>query len=352
MRKSYIAFLFFFVIFVGAQWALFAKSLKLPAKQSQGEIPQSLLSEIRKELQKERYKISSAAEGSKAVNCEHRFRISFKNEGITISPKDDEEQWSFSMAAKSLGREGQKTIPLTTAKIHRADNRIELHRGAVTEWYVNDKRGLEQGFTVETNPCPHNGHPLCVTLNVKGNLTPELLKQSNTILLRDNTGKIVMRYGGLKCWDAKGTHIPSVMKLTPATPSSPMARIALLVHDGEAQYSLTIDPVFSAEQRDKLLASDGASGDLFGGAVAISGDYAIVGACYDDDKGFNSGTAYIFRRSGNSWTQEAKLTADDGAESDFFGESVAISGDYAIVGASANDVLGNSTAMALLTLPL
>ncbi len=91
----------------------------------------------------------------------------------------------------------------------------------------------------------------------------------------------------------------------------------------------------SWNQVDKLTASDGAIGDAFG-SVSISGDYAIVGARSDDDKGTQSGSAYIFERSDSSWSQIAKLTASDGATYDFFGTSVSISGDYAIVGASAN----------------
>ncbi len=92
-------------------------------------------------------------------------------------------------------------------------------------------------------------------------------------------------------------------------------------------------------QQQKLTASDGAAEDFFGRSVAISGDYAIVGA-NSDDNGTNSGqgSAYVFVRGGGTWTQQQKITASDGAASDFFGSSVAISGDYAIVGASSDDI--------------
>ncbi len=83
----------------------------------------------------------------------------------------------------------------------------------------------------------------------------------------------------------------------------------------------------------KKVASDGAVGDSFGVSVAISGDTAIVGAYLDDDAGSASGSAYVFVRSGTTWSQQAKLTALDGAAFDLFGYSVAISGDTAIVGA-------------------
>ena len=60
---------------------------------------------------------------------------------------------------------------------------------------------------------------------------------------------------------------------------------------------------------DKLLAADGAANDQFGNSVSISGDYAIVGADSDDDKGFASGSAYIFYYDGTSWSQQAKMNA-------------------------------------------
>jgi len=96
-------------------------------------------------------------------------------------------------------------------------------------------------------------------------------------------------------------------------------------------------------QQDKLTASDGAANDLFGRSVAISGNYALVGASFDDvGADTDQGSAYIFVRSGSSWTQQAKLTASDGAGSDRFGESVAISGDYALLGAFNDDVGGDT----------
>jgi hypothetical protein len=96
-------------------------------------------------------------------------------------------------------------------------------------------------------------------------------------------------------------------------------------------------------QKDKLTASDAEDGDQFGYSVSINGNYAIVGAIADDDAGTSSGSAYIFIRSGSSWSQQAKLTASDAVAGDAFGWSVDISGDYAIVGAStAGDGAGTS----------
>ena len=89
----------------------------------------------------------------------------------------------------------------------------------------------------------------------------------------------------------------------------------------------------SWEQEAKFTAKDVAKGDYFGEAVAILGDYAVVGAPWDDDKGKNTGSVYFFKRDGNSWSEEAKFTPHGQPISNCsFGTSIDISGDYVIVG--------------------
>ena len=96
----------------------------------------------------------------------------------------------------------------------------------------------------------------------------------------------------------------------------------------------------------KLTTNDVEAGDQLGSAVAISGDYAIIGSPSDDDAGSKSGSAYVFVRSGATWKEEAKLTANDAAEKDNFGSAVAISGDYAIVGSPSDDDAGSKSGSA------
>ncbi|ETR69316.1 MAG: PKD domain-containing protein [Candidatus Magnetoglobus multicellularis str. Araruama] len=95
-------------------------------------------------------------------------------------------------------------------------------------------------------------------------------------------------------------------------------------------------------QEIRIEASDRYSSDYFGRSVGIYGNYAIVGAYTDDDMGSDSGSAYIFVRDGTTWTEQAKLTASDGVASDHFGIAVAVYGDYAIVGADDNDASGTN----------
>jgi len=96
-------------------------------------------------------------------------------------------------------------------------------------------------------------------------------------------------------------------------------------------------------QQAKLTAADGAANDAFGYNVAIDGNYVVVGV-YGDDIGANTdqGSAYVFLRSGTTWTQQAKLVASDGASGDFFGGAVAIDFTRAVIGAYKDDIGANT----------
>ena len=98
---------------------------------------------------------------------------------------------------------------------------------------------------------------------------------------------------------------------------------------------------------DKLTASDGAEEDFFGYSVSLSGDRALVAAYRDDDVGSGSGSAYAFERQGDgSWLEVDKLTASDGSGGDEFGWSVSLSGDRALVSAHQHDDLGSNSGSA------
>lgn len=88
----------------------------------------------------------------------------------------------------------------------------------------------------------------------------------------------------------------------------------------------------------KVILHKYVDGDLFGVSVAIDGDYAIIGAHGDDLSGTGEGSAYVFKRSGDAWIEVGKRTASDAADFDSFGISVAVDGDYAIIGAYLDDL--------------
>ena len=89
-------------------------------------------------------------------------------------------------------------------------------------------------------------------------------------------------------------------------------------------------------QEAKLTADDAEVFDLFGMAVAIDGELAVVGANGEDERGRTAGAAYVFRHTPSGWRQEAKLTADDGTDLGELGKAVAISGDTVVAGADGS----------------
>lgn len=91
----------------------------------------------------------------------------------------------------------------------------------------------------------------------------------------------------------------------------------------------------SWSQQARLVAADPGPDDRFGRSVAISGDTIAIGAQWDDFSGLtNAGSAYIFVRSGTTWTQQAKITASDAATDDWYARNLALEGDTLVIGAS------------------
>ena len=104
------------------------------------------------------------------------------------------------------------------------------------------------------------------------------------------------------------------------------------------------------QEIQKILAGDAETRDFFGGSVSIDGDRAIIGAFGNDDF---TGSAYIFEFDGTSWIETAILTASDAAANDNFGGSVSIDGDRAIIGAifGDDDNIANTGSCLLYTSP-
>ena len=110
---------------------------------------------------------------------------------------------------------------------------------------------------------------------------------------------------------------------------------AALTWDDPEDSSITGYEYLFHAQVAKLVASDGADNDYFGFSVAVDGDTAVVGAPHF--WAIDPGAAYVYTRQSGAWNQVAKLTASDGADNDQFGGSVAIDGDTVVVGADGDD---------------
>ncbi|MEZ5424443.1 MAG: FG-GAP repeat protein [Pyrinomonadaceae bacterium] len=127
-----------------------------------------------------------------------------------------------------------------------------------------------------------------------------------------------------------------------AIAGSPFDQIGSNANQGSAYVFRVLGTGWTQEAQEA--ATDGTGGDLLGSSVAISGDTAVIGAP-DDDVGANAdqGSAYVFVRSGAGWSEQAHLFATSGAAAgDNFGVSVSIYRDTVVVGADKHDPGGNS----------
>ncbi len=264
------------------------------------------------------------------ANAAQALRTRFTDRRVEVTPRPGKAApWHWTMRLQSYGY-GDVLQPVLDASPSATENGVEYRRGPLTEWYRNDARGLEQGFTLAAPPPGRGAAALVLRLALDGDLRPDLDATGQRLVLRGPDGAAVLIYAKLAAWDARGRVLPAWMALEPGGTS-----LSLTVKDDAARYPVTIDPLLSQQQ--KLIASDDAVEDEFGSAVALSGDTALVGAPSNDDAGDASGSAYVFTRSGTTWSEQQKLTASDIAAGDSFGLRVALSGDTAVVGALFDD---------------
>ncbi len=258
------------------------------------------------------HQVRPAKAGFQLWNPENQFTAEFHDGAMTAEHADGR----LTLRLEGYGY-GDKLATPAPASAHASGARIEYQRGPLTEWYVNDARGLEQGFTLQERPAHQNGGPLEIELSVSGNLQPALVGD-HIELRRDR--RAVLRYAGLRAWDSAGRALSGKMDVRDG-------RIRLLVSDREAAYPITIDPWV---QQQKISDPGATAGDLFGTSVSVNGTTAVIGAPAGNG---SLGAAYVFTLSAGTWTQQQELTAGDGASGDEFGASVAVNGTTIVVGA-------------------
>lgn len=261
-----------------------------------------------------------------APNPGQQWQARIDASGFTVTPNDGKWTWGLELSGAARGAAEANGGTVT----HRRDDRI-------TEWFANDRHGLQQGWTV--NQPPAKGE-LRLQFHVRGPLKPHLDPDRLGVVFRDTHGVDAVTYRGLKAWDADGRELSASFSLKGTN------QLILTVDDAGARYPVTIDPI---AQQAYAKASNTESDDGFGSAVAVSGNTVVVGAPMESSSatgvngnGFNnnatgSGAAYVFVRNGETWSQEAYLKASNTGEGDGFGWSVAISGDTIVIGAYQED---------------
>jgi len=315
-----------------------------------GETPQGLSStdwsSIQALIEARQYESRAGVDGSiSSINPAHGWQIQYAADGsTTLRPRADD---NYSIALKLTALGYQQLEPLDAPQqISQQDNTVTYQwNPQLQEIWSNSEEALEQWFILTQRPQQSaredaRGNAAQGLLTLEMALTTDMdISQAADGLHFGNTQGIDISYTKLKVWDRNRRTLPAQMVLTGDV-------LQLRVDDSQALYPLTIDPSF--QQQAYLKASNTGAGDRFGLSVAISGDSVVVGAYMEDssstgvnstpDEGaLGSGAAYVFTRSGTTWTQQAYLKASNTGAGDRFGRSIAISGDSVVVGAYKED---------------
>ena len=281
-----------------------------------------------------RYNAAVGGTGLIADNDANHMRMNFSQSGLRLASTAEGVSWSSNWRLNSVGY-GKDQNAVAAGDLRSTGNRIELKRGTqnLTEWFENSPGGLEHGFTLSERPeLQTKNAALRLVMTLDGDLTARADADGKSLTLLNSNGLEALRYQNLKAWDANGNDLIAKMRTAGS-------EVWFDVNDDSAQYPITIDPSFAQSQ--KLTASDGAAEDLLGESVAVSGDTAIIGASGFGATTAKPGAAYVFfRTNATGWTLQQKLTPSDGAADNAFGHSVSIDGDTAVVGAFGAAVAG------------
>ena len=311
---------------------------------SPNQVPEGLAksdwASIRAAYEAWRHAFQPVEGGWQARNPGQQWTTRFDGRGFLATPRDGAWTWGLELKSYGFGN-FQTPVGATPPVVAAEGQRLSCQwDGTVQEWWVNDQRGLEHGYTVKERPARKDASELSFLLTTRGGLTPRISDDAKGVLFQDASGATVVNYTGLKVWDADGKVLASRFEKG-SVPGS----VRLHVAEAGARYPLTIDPI---AQQAYLKASNTGAGDLFGHSVAVSGDTVVVGALGEDaiatgvngtvdESASMAGAAYVFVRSGTTWSQQAYLKASNTGAGDWFGYSVAVSGDTVVVGAPLED---------------
>ncbi len=302
------------------------------------------------------YWLHHGAVGFRGVNPKQGLAVEFTRQGAAVQGearskvrgdnRSDSHNLRWVLETRGCGY-GDALHRVEAVDPQAKANRVEYRREGITEWYENGPMGLEQGFTLAQPPGNANGQPLTIELGLNGTDIPlkpkpglngapsdrALDAEGKILELRGTDGRAGLRYTGLMARDAAGRELRSWMEIRGE-------RLLVRVSDAGARYPVVVDPWI---QQAELTASDGAAGDFLGYSVAVDGTTAVVGAPNHTTSGTNQsqGAAYVFVENGGTWSQQAELTGPTNAQGDLFGQSVAVSGSIALVGAPSLTVGSN-----------
>jgi hypothetical protein len=265
-----------------------------------------------------------------APNRAQNLRSYFAADGPVVVPRSTAEgqampAWHLTWNVVGWGREGavepaERTDPSPTGR------RIAYRRGKLTEWYVNDERGLEQELVLASRPA--GKRHMVVELELGGSVTPRLEPDGTAVQLVAPGGEAGVRYGRLEAADAAGRRLAAEMRL--ASPHT----LQLVLDDGAATYPITIGALLTglsptadwtaeSDQSDDHFLIVSTAGDVNGDGYSD----VIVGAYLYDHGETDEGRAFVYHGSARGLSTAADWTAESNQASALFGSAVGTAGD-------------------------
>jgi hypothetical protein len=267
-----------------------------------------------------------------APNRAHGLRTHFTPSGIRVVPRTEPvPSWDWGLHLARYGF-GGALVRTAAADPVASGNRVEYRRGGLTEWYLNDDRGLEQGFTFTTPPpAPAGRSPghLLVDLAVGGSLVPA--QGPGAVAFSTSSGHPVLSYTGLFAFDATGRSLPAELKLVPSDLTNGRDLIRITVQVAGATFPVIIDPVARGPawtgESDQDTAWYGYSVRTAGDVDSDGFDDVIVGAYRYDNGNTNEGKAFLYMGSPSGPSTTPDWTAEGDQEGLLFGHDVGTAGD-------------------------
>jgi len=239
----------------------------------------------------------------------------------TTHGSSDASTWTIGLDA--IGRaQDLRPVDAPRASLLRADGTLWRSRGTwIREWFADDDRGLQQGFVIMRRPSGDSGR-LRLALSVAG---AEVEAQGRSALLQTPTG-MRFAYRDLVAWDARGNALDAAMTSSNHT-------LLIEVDDRGAQYPVTVDPWIVVSSQ-KLVGSDADHLGGLGTSIAVSGTTLALGSPGEDPAApSGGGDVFVFEYNQDGWSEVQRLQANNPDGYDGFGESVALTDRFLVVGA-------------------
>jgi hypothetical protein len=282
-----------------------------------------------------------------AANRPHGLKATITADGLRLDPFEAERDFALSLRLVELAR-GATRLPMAAGIVDADQERAEIARDGVLEWFVNTELGIEQGFHLVARLGGDEQLALRLVLSLGGSLAAHPDPKGTSIALCDAAGRDVLVYGGLAVRDALGREIPARLEVGPGA-------VSIVIEDRNAVYPLEVDPLLASA----WTVAGGQNGAAFGSAVAAAGDVdgdgysdVIVGSPSFDGSLSDAGRVFVYRGSASGLATMPAWTLDGDQVGAAFGASVA-AGDFdgdgyadVVIGAPGRDGAATDTGKA------